>query len=1078
MALQFILGSSGSGKSHYIYNKIITDAIKNPRINYILLVPEQYSMSLQRKMVMLHPNGGTMNIDVIGMNRLAYRVFDELNIKSANVLEDFGKTMLLRQVAGGIKDELKVYGGCLNKNGFIDEAKSLMSELYQYDIDKQSLYEVLTNMRLSGERLLADKLSDMIAIFQAFEEKLSGDYIVAEELTELLAMHVKHSSFIKNSVIVMDGFTGFTPIQLNLLKTLMANAKDVFAVLTIDEKSANSKTVREHELFYLSRRTMDDLLAIAGEADVQVKENIVIKSTLNGRWGAGRDDLRHLEENIFRFPYREYKAAPENISLAIYESPRNEINAAAQEIHRLVSHEGLRYKDIAIISGNLTGIEGHVRQVFSRYDIPYFVDRTMPVKNNPYIDAIGHLLRLVNEDFSYDSVFSFLKSGLIKELSDENIEELENYVLSKGIRGKARWKREWKSDVEEYRGIFMETIASFADSLGKRKHKVSRFIDAIKALMDTIHYEEGMADTPELYEGLIKILDRLLLIMADDVMNVDEFKDILDVGLKDLSLGRIPPCIDMVTVGDITRTRLEDIKILFVIGLNDGIIPKSGTPAQIINDSEKEILSEAGIFLAPTEKQNSFIEQFYLYMNMTKPSDKLYLSYTINTDAGENIRPSFIVGRIQRVFPGLAANTDNENKTVSTRKGSIYVLIDGLRSLMEGDDSRLNETLSLYKLYMDMGDEEMLDRIYAAFTYNNIPKRLSGDVAKLIRIRCMSQSVSRIEKYASCAYSYFLRYILGLSERQTDTIDNRQIGTIMHSAMERLFRHVKENLNNDWESLDDCTIDELATKYTYEAFDEECDAEGRNGYLRETLARIGRRTAGIMSAVAKEDLLRPEYFEYRFKEKIDITGGDYYVTINGIVDRGDVYYSPENNSLKLRIIDYKSGRHEFDVSELYEGLSLQLSVYMYIMQGIAKKYNKNANQTTEVIPEGMYYYHMQDPLIDAETIEDADAKRKKKLMLEGIDYSEPAKFDAAVNYSIKKMTEIVDRILCGDIDKNPVKNGNSFACEYCEFKSVCRFDTKCGGNKYRYKKYSKKDADKVFDQILRELGGKTDGVDG
>lgn len=1079
MSLQFILGPSGSGKSYYIYKRVIEESIKNPKTNYILLVPEQYSMALQRKMVMLHPGMGTMNIDVIGFNRLAYRVFDELNIKPTNVLEDFGKTMLLRQVAGSIKDELKIYGGCLDKNGFIDETKSLMSELYQYDINRSKLEETMNIMLASGENLLTDKLNDMLAIFKAFDKKIESEYIVAEQLTELLADVLEKSELIKNSYIIMDGFTGFTPIQLKLIRGLLSYSKGVSTVVTIDKNSYDKEMIYEHELFYLSRQTIDNLKSLANEQNVKLEEDIFISSGDTGRWNLDSKDLRHLEENIFRFPYKQYNGISSNIKLSVYDNPRNEMISIAERIYRLVNEEGYRYKDIAVISGNLDGAENHVKQIFKRYDIPFFVDKTTPVKNNAYIDAIGHLLRIVDENFSYDSVFSFLKAGLLKDVSTEEIEELENYVLAKGVRGRTWWEKEWKCEADESRAYIMEVLSPFAVSLGKRKHKVSEFIEAIKLFMNTVDYKAGMSDVPKVYEGLCDIFDKLEAIMANDIMRVSEFREILEVGLKELSLGRIPSCLDMVLIGDITRTRLEDVKVLFVVSVNDGIIPKSGASAQIISDKEKETLEQLGVSLAPTDKINSFIEQFYLYINMTKPSDRLYLSYNNTSDSGEVMRPSYIISRIQKVFPMLEANYDAEYKNVSTRKGSIGVLIDGMRALIEGDNSHIEETLSLYKLYLESGDKQMLDIIHRAFNYNNIPDRLSEEVSKLLKLRLLNQSVSKLEKYANCAYSYFLKYILELKERSISVIDNRDVGNILHSIMERLYRHVHDNLGNDWASISDAERDKLVTEFAYQVFDEEYENEGRNSFLREVFARIGRRTALVMKNITERDSFVPEYFEYKFNHKIEIPGKSYTTTINGIVDRGDVYYSQEDNTLKLRIIDYKSGDYMFDVVKLYDGLQLQLSIYMHIMQELAKGYKLAALNNAPVVPEGMYYYQMQDPYIKVNSEAEAEKERENSLSLKGLDYSNPAQFDAAINYAIKKLTDIVGDILEGEIDKNPMKSGNNSSCDYCEFKAICRFDDKCGRNSFRYPSFaSNKDGkEKAFAKIMEEVGGTENGMD-
>lgn len=1080
MALQFILGASGAGKSTYIYKKLIDEAMQNMTTNYMLLVPEQYSLALQKKMVEMHPNKGAMNIDVIGFNRLNYRVFDELSIKPQKILEDFGKSMLIRQVAGNIKDELVMYNNCLDKNGFIDEVKSLMSELYQYDIDKERLCEVMGELCASGENeLLCSKLYDMISIFKAFEEKIKDNYIVAEQLSELLADNIDKSALIKKSVIVMDGFTGFTPIQLKIIEKLLVNAQDVYITLTIDRYFYEKKYVGNHELFYLTRQTMDNLRRLCDKVSMAVKEDVFIEGNEVCRWKNNacetNYDMIFLEKNIFRYPYKKYQADVNNIQINTYDNTKTEIEGIAATIRNLVRYENYRFRDIAVISGKLDEDVLHIKQIFGKYDIPVFLDVKIPLKNNAWIDAIGHLLRIIEDNFSYDSVFAFLKCGLLKELTVDELEELENYVLARGIRGFSWWNKEWKNVCEDTREYVMGILAPFREKLKKSKNRISDYVNALRDIMSELEYERLLEDNMRLYTSVCEILEKLESIMPEDLVSVAEFKEILDIGMKDISLGMIPAGLDQVIVGDITRTRLDDIKVLFIIGINDGIIPKQGSNTQIISDNDKEELALYGINMAPTDKQNSYIELFYMYNNMTKPSEKLYLSYTQKSNGGDMLRPSFIISRVKKVFPGLVEKHHKNSFCVTTKEGSLTSLITGIRELIDGNYENESRTLSLFKLYYDQGEISVLDNICNAFDYNNIPGRLADDVRKLVELKTISQSVSRIEKYANCAYSYFLRYTLELKDRERNDVDSRVIGNVLHNALEKVYRHVHDNLNNDWESLSPKDRDSIVDNYIFQTFDALYDNEGRNGYLRASLARIGRRTAKMLCDITVRDGLEPSYFEYNFNREIMLSDGK-KVGLYGIVDRADVYFSESEKMLKLRIIDYKSGNHDFEIGKVYDGLSLQLAIYMNVMQELVDNMDCKKNDA-KLVPDGMYYYHLDDPYVEAKDEDDAEKKREKELKLKGLDYSDPMRFNDAVNYSMKKATAIIEQMLDGIIDKNPIKSGDKTPCEYCEFKSICRFDDKCGNNKYRYPTFAKKDKDKTYEAIRKELGGAADGLD-
>ena len=1074
MSLKMILGPSGSGKSQFIYNKIIQDGIRDIDTNFILLVPEQYSMAMQRKLVTMHPAHGSMNIDVIGFNRLCFRVFDELNIKPKKVLEDFGKSMLLRKAAGDRKSEMSIYSGSLNKSGFIDEVKSLMSQLYQYDISRDKLDEVTALIKDSErDALLYKKLSDMQEIFKAFDEKISENYIAAEKLTEILADNVEKSNLIKKSIIVMDGFTGFTPIQLKLIEKLMVYAKDVYGIFTIDEKFYTKKIIKEHELFYLTKKTITDLKELAIRHSVEVDDDIFIDGKEINRWSKGSKAIEFLEKNIFRFPYNKFDNKQDDISVTVYDTPRREIEGVAYRINMLVKEGGYRYRDIAVISGNLEGISVQTEQIFEKYEIPFFLDASIPVKNNPYINSLEYLLRIVRENFSYDSVFAFLKAGIIKSLDENDIEILENYVLKRGIRGKSGWNRQWTDEAEDIRAFVADILFPFYDILSKNENAIRTYTNALRDFMIKYDYEERMSDYKNLYEKVISVFDKMDEIMGEDTVDTDEFVELMNLGLKDLTLGVIPQTLDMTLVGDITRTRLDDIKVLFVLGINDGIIPKKGNNSGIISDDDKERLKELGIELAPTEKNNSYIEQFYLYINMTKPKDKLCLSFTNMDGNNEQLRPSYVISRITNLFNMLEIKPDDDYKVCNERAG-IDTLVDGIQRIMTGDTSRINETMSLYNLYYDMKDDN-LSVIDKAFKYNNIPAGLSKDVSRLLKLKLMSQSISTLERYAACAYSYFLQYVLELSERQIRKIDNRDIGNILHEALEHMYRHVHDDMKNDWSVITDTERDDMIDGFVEEAFinayDKNTVEEGRYNYLLNVLKRIGRRTAGVLSGITDKDMLKPEYFEYKFNKNVNVDKEN-QMTLRGKIDRGDIYYSEDEKELKIRIIDYKSSNHDFSLSKLYEGLTLQLSVYMNVMIEIAdEEHNKDKSEDRlKIVPEGMYYYRMADPYVEADDEVKAKEERDKNLKLKGLKNDDDEKFADVNQFAVYKAKEIAAHIMSGEIGKNPMNVDKRSNCEFCAYSEVCRFDKKYGGNKERFVRYSDKEKELIYEKIKEVLG--------
>lgn len=1076
MALQLILGPSGAGKSEYMYRDIIQKTMQDSHKNVILLVPEQYSLEIQRTIVKKHPHQGSFQIDVIGFNRLAYRVFDELHQKPANVLEDFGKSMLLRLAAEEKKEKLTVYAGSLEKAGFIDEAKSLMSELYQYAVPRANLRAAVETLEeKEADNILAKKLKDMLVIFDAFEEKKGDAFIVAEQMLELLTQAAEQSELIAQSEIVLDGFTGFTPIQLNLISVLLRRAKKVTVLLTIDQMAYEKKKVGEHELFALTKQTITQLLKTAERAQTVVADTIFLGRDGCRRWARGHA-LAHLEKNLFRYPYQTWKEPTDAITITAYDTPSQELSGVAEKIRTLVMEQGYRYREIAVVSGNLEETTAFAERIFPFYEIPFFIDMTRPVKNHPCVDALSQVLRIVEENFSYDSVFAFLKSGVVRELEQTEIEQLENYVLARGRKGIRSWSQSFLNgaddSIEELREIVMRILQPFYKALSGKKKTVSVFVKELYHLMEQLSYETQFEDAG-LYEKVCQLFDKMLAIMPDAKVDVREFAELLEVGLKDITLGMVPSTLDMLVVGDITRTRLSEIRALFIVGVNDGVIPKRAKRNQIMNDREKERLAQFGIFMAPTEQVNSFTEQFYLYQNMTKPKDCLYLSYVGMSSGNETARPSYIIERIRRIFPQIPVHSGQWMKQrLVTKQAGMDVLVGGLRELLEGNRANEAETLQLYKLYLQEGDADMLADMKAAMRYHNLPEKLEAGVMQYIRLKDMALSVSKLEQYAQCAYAFFLKYILRLQERPVHGIDNRNVGVILHAAMEQMFCYVRDKLENQWSQLEDTVRDAKMEAFVEEAFQREYEgqelSDGQYQILKKSLIRIGKRTIKNLQSYI-DDTFQPQYFEYVFQKKM-VVGNEKFDLV-GVVDRGDLYVDAENHTIALRVIDYKSGAHTFDLGELYEGLELQLAIYTDVMKElVTSDWNRNPEEPYEVVADSMYYYHMQDPYVQADSLEEAEKVREKQLGYKGLS-RETEEFEIAMEYAGYKAAELAAQIKNGAIDKNPASDGNGCACDYCIYKDVCRFDEKYGQNRYHYSKHSAKEKPQLLEEMKNVCHG-------
>lgn len=1117
MSVRFLLGASGSGKSRQIYNEIIQASIKEPERNFYLIVPEQYTMEAQRELVTMHPAGGMMNIDAIGMNRLAYRVFDELGISTGQVLEDFGKSMLIKKILCEQQDTLHVYGSYYDKLGFVDEMKSMMSEIFQYNIKQDTIDEIME--QIPEDSVVAGKMQDIRHIYEEFEAFAGERYIVAEQLVELLTRHVGQSKLVCGSSLYFDGFTGFTPVQLELVEKLMTCADDLTFSFTLDDRDQKYEHIKDYELFYLTKTTIKKLTEAAAAAGVEIESPVVLPGTINYRLGENRE-LFFLERNLFRSPYQKWKQPLERIHLTATGDAQDEIVFVASTIRRLVREKGYRYKDIAIVAGDLEQASHIYERVMDEYEIPVFIDANACLKANPCAETIRSVLAVLADDFSYDSVFRFLKAGMT-DLSFEDIELLENYALKRGVRGYSRWNRAVSENyektspvnVEEIRQAFMKMFGDIRKVFADKKAATKDYVEALYDFLLQIHmYEKLEARKNELYEEnrinegdaygqifekTVRLFDKIAELLGDTKMSVKEFYEIVDTGLSDIEVGVVPPTVDRVLIGDITRSRLNHIKVLFFTSVNDGIVPKAPKKGRILSDRDRDILSDCGLELAPSDKQNSYIEQFYIYTILTKPSDHLYISYHKLSASLESMRPSYLLGRISSIFPSLQAE---EYDAASCMPDTVN---RSLRRILrtEEDDSEDAESRILTRILTEKGFTRELTAIYKGRTYRNVAEQLPPETIALLYGRYLHASVSKLELYARCGFAYFLKYGLRLKEREMYQVDVRNVGVILHSVMEGLFKQVRDTRNNDWENFPEdermLMVTELVNRAAEEAAGDFFEDNARNAYMLQMIERMAQTSAGMLQKHIRLGSMKPGMLEKTFDSAKDEVGSYLFelpnqiqMSINGKIDRVDV--EEEDGTVYIKVIDYKSSARKLSLEEILNGEQLQLVTY----SAIAYEIEKMIYPDKDIQVAGLLYYSFDDPVIEIESSEidtdteqpefsdqeKLDAERMEKMKLQGFVNESPAviqKMDHTGNQSlpvkldkngdIKKSENVVSadqirtimeltrenieelgsQIAEGKIAIEPYKNKSNTGCDYCEFKNICHFDVKNGGNQYR-----------------------------
>lgn len=1111
MALQFYFGPSGSGKSKRLHQDVLHMAAKDPDCNFLFLVPDQFTMQTQMDLVKESPGGGIMNIDVLSFGRLTHRIFEETGYGRKPVLDDTGKSLVLRKVASSVQEELPVLSGNLNKIGYIHEIKSAISEFKQYGLSVERVGELAEFSKSRGT--LYYKLKDLKTLYQAFDTYVAERFITTEDTLALLSRAVHESKIMKNSVVIFDGFTGFTPIQYRLIAELMELSRMVIVSVTLGEGENPYRIMGEQELFYLSKKTVRDLQKWAQKRNVRQAEDVYLGKGGLPRFRESRE-LAHLEKQLFRYPLKPYEESQKDSIPAIQireaMSPAGEVRGACILIKKLVLEQNYSYRDIAVVTGELETYGDFFEREAATYDIPVFIDRTRGILLNPFLEYIRSALRIVLQNFSYESVFHYLRSGLA-DFTMEETDLLENYILSTGIKGRKKWgelfTRNATEQINELRARLygqmtpllqkQETASGYVKALyefivaGRIQEKLLTFEEQFRADGE----EERAKEYAQIYRLVMELLNQIEGLLREEAMTLQEFADILDSGFAEIEVGTIPGGVDRVIVGDMERTRLNQVKVLLFLGVNDGNIPRNANKGGIISDIDREFLKDSDIELAPTPRQQMFTQRLYLYMNMTKPSERLYLSYARISSDGKTLRPSYLIDTVKALFPcayqgNLMEGKESVTERIMGKKDALPYVAEELRERAQGRAGGMTdeEFFSLCRIYWeDSAFRGQMEKLLQAAYEHYEHKPLGAMIARMVYGTVLENSVSRLERYAACAYAHFLQYGLNLKEREVFQLENTDLGNIYHEVLEVFSHRLKEHgytwLDFPkeegeqllWEALENCSM-QYGETILY--------SSARYQYMIERMYRILKRTIWALKEQLKSGKFQPEAFEMSFSrvenlDAVNITlSEEEKMKLRGRIDRLDT--CEDEDHIYVKVIDYKSGNKKFDLAAVYYGLQLQLIVYM----NVAAEMMKKSHPDKEVVPAALLYYHVNDPMIKSEeelSPEQVNDQLLKELRMNGLvndsedviglldssfatkssiipverksDGSLSARssvvnrqdYEVISNYVNQKMHQFGTEILQGNIEVNPCEQGNTESCTYCTFREICAFDGKIPG---------------------------------
>ena len=1112
MGLRIIYGRAGTGKSEYCYKEIAQNIKTENKI--LIITPEQFSFTAEKKLMEAIDTEAVLNAEVVTLSRMAYRVINEIGGKTETNLSKCGKAMLVYSILNNNKKYLKFLG---KTDENVDMAETAITEFKKHGITVEQLKQESEKQQ---DIYLKNKLQDLCTIYENFEEQLQGKYIDETDLLTILAENVDKTTLFSDSIVYIDEFAGFTSQEYEVIKELIKIAKQVTITICTDELHDIKNP--DTDIFYSNQITVNKLWDVAKQCETKIEE-IKLENTYRFK----TSELKHLEKNLYENRYHKYENKLQNLRLFLAKNQYSEIEQVAKNILKLVRDEGYRYRDISIITKNIETYSSLARAIFNKYDIPIFIDENRDLNQNIVVQYVLAIVEIFIRNWSHESVFNYIKIGF-SGIDADDIFKLEKYCLKWGIK-QNKWKKQFTygnyeekeqaniERLEQIRKDIVNPLLNFKKQIDESKtaEGISKAIYQFlieQKIAEKVAYKIqdleriGQIDLANEYENslqtIIDILDEIVLVFKDDKISIDKYAQILKVGFKNSSLTKIPGTQDQVILGDVDRSRSHKVKAIFIIGLNDGQFPSVHKDEGFLNDNDRELLKENGIELAKGTIDRLYEDNFNIYKAFTTAEEKLYLLYSSSDMQGKALRPSMLINKIKKIYPDLEEKSDiiESESEVLNKKKTYEELISNISKLKE-QDSIEKIWYYIYDYYKKDNEwNEKLQQDLKGLNYTNIPEKIEQENINKLYGNTLTTSISKLERYRSCPFSYYLQYGLKIKPQEELKIKTLNTGTFIHEVIDEFFENTKE-AGIKLEEFSENQLSEIINKIVDEKL-----SQNKN-YIFTSTAKYRALVVRLKKIIKKalkyiiETIVQSRFevlgTELEFDEKgkykpIRLTLDDgKKVEIIGKIDRIDTAQNEDGKY--LRIIDYKSSIKNIDLNEVYAGLQIQLLTYL-----------DAACKEEDLMPAGILYFSMLEQMIKAdkrmkqEEIEEkiranfkmkglilADVKVVKlhdKNLDKGSSTLVPAYIDKEGNLSNKKTSgvtaeqfldlqkymyvvikQISKEILGGNIDLKPYYKDKKTPCKYCEYKSICGFNM--GGCENSYNYIDKKTKEEILDKI-------------
>lgn len=1061
MKLICVLGRAGSGKTRYIIHKVGQN-----KSRALVIVPNQYTLSAEREILKKLGLKGFIDIEVLSFSRLQERVLEITGGALLPVLNNRGKSMILTKLLGENKKSLAAFKAYTNSPSFALSVAEVIAELKRFDIGPDDLNSAAESLRHK----------ELAQIYGLYNEYIKDKYLDSQDKMNLMIQKLSESAFVKDTDVYIDGFEMLTGQIYRVVEALLREAKSVTVTFRLGEKTDDDFHIFGTEYKHYLR-----IKSIAEKIGAEIEE--IRLPQQNAPWGESRNSntIKHLEKNLFSIK-KEKAESSAGIKVICADNMAEEAAICAAEMLRLARDENYRWRDMAVICDNMAEYEPYLKKAFKAHGIPCFLDIKRPVTSHAYSRYILQLIAVIKNNFAARDVISLLKTGFTA-LEFKECDEYEEQIRTSGLKWLTEKSVFRDSELFDYLkdkllgGLYVlekqlrahNTAAEMAESFYNYlidSGSVKRLEEFIHSLTENNMLDEA-AETTAAYNAVCSVLEQAHEVLSDAKLSVSDFYNIILSGLEAEDSAVIPPNMDSVSLGTLQRSKLSDIRALFILGANEGSFPAPTEENGLISADDKAEFAQKGLYLGHDEVERAAEEELNIYTAVSKPTEKLYIYFALKNARGGEAIPSQNVGDIQSCFETLQIEYISQKTPEEVINTFDSTLLFAVRNISER--LQKNKPLGVWKTvrdeYAKAGDFRIERALVSRNAYQDtLPQKLAE------KLFSKNYSPSVLEAFASCPFQNFVIHGLKLKGKKEYEYSLKEYGEYYHDALEEF---VNSCTKTGWENLTDETAVSLINRICDRLDEKMLRGHEEDAREKHNLSVIRRTLKGVAKAVRMQiqsGLFRPKATEAAFSGEITLEIGE-GIRLTGRIDRLDTY---ERNGRKyIRVVDYKSGNEKFSPTKLYYGTALQLPLYL---SAVLTK--------PELEPAGMFIMPLRENVIN-ETDENVfDKKKIASHKLHGIvlkdsdiilamdkhakDGSDilPVTFTPKGNikkadavkvkeqfikileFGKKKAQELATGIMEGTAEPKPYA-GKLNSCQYCLLKGTCGFE-KMRGDKARF----------------------------